>query len=549
MLKLRKFLHSFFATLAVVFLFTSASTVSFLFSPTSPLRLPVEPDGTLPSVKFAAMFFLFLSKLVMAMPLVLGILYGMAWWTIRKEKASGRRWAIAASIAMLVQIIPFSTIIYVMWIYAPRNELAGFGLLNGAMAAIALVIGIAGLVAFWRHDATAQPVSTAKAPRVAGDGTSGLLDSLSWLLGIAGYFWAMSLWDHWGEAHHLSPVYGYLSWVEIFAALLIVTALHEAGHALTGMALGMKLMAFIVGPFQWRIRDERWRFQFLPKMFLSAGGATGLFTTNPEQSIGGEIGMIAAGPLANLVTGLIVLWAGMNAAGRPYERYWEFLAMISSLSLVAFAVNLIPMRPEALYSDGARIYQLLRGGPWADLHRAFSIVQSSLVTPLRPRDYDIDAIQRAELSFTQGLQALVLRLVASSYFLDHGMLREASDAVAEAERIHGESALDIPAELCMAFVYRTAFLRRDAVGARTWWNRMEAKKPTHKGVDYWLAQSALCWIEGRMEEAREAWSKGNLLAQKLPAAGDYEFDRDRYSLLRDCIESADQMQPVGTAAR
>jgi hypothetical protein len=42
---------------------------------------------------------------------------------------------------------------------------------------------------------------------------------------------------------------------------------------------------------------------------------------------------------------------------------------------------------------------------------------------------------------------------------------------------------------------------------------MEAKKPTHFGVDYWLAQSALFWIEGRIEEAREAWKKGNLLAQ------------------------------------
>lgn len=545
MLKLRKFLCGCFAFMAPLFLFVSASTIPSLFSRANSFHFPVEAGGALFSMRLTAILLQFLAIMILVMPLVLGVLYGMAWWAIRKGKATGRRWAIAASVAMLVLSIPLAAATYVLLIYAPRRVWVPVGTISG----IILVIAITGLVAFWRREAMAQPVFTPKAPRIAGDGTSGLLDSLSWLLGIAGYFWAMSLWDRWGKAHGLSPVYGHLGLVEVFAALLIVTALHEAGHALTGMALGMRLRAFIVGPFQWRIRDGRWKFQFLPAKFLSAGGATGLVPTNPRQSIRREIGMIAAGPLVNLVTGLIVLWAGMNAVGRPYERYWDFLAMISSLSLVAFAVNLIPMRPEALYSDGARIYQLLRGGPWADMHRAMSTVQSTLVTSLRPRDYDIDAIQRAEISFTQGHQALLLRLIASSYFLDQGMLHQASEAVAEAERIHGESALDLPAELCMAFVYRTAFLRRDAVSARQWWAQMEAKKPAHKGVDYWLAQSALFWIEGRIEEAREAWSKGNLLAQKLPAAGDYEFDRYRCSLLRDCIESAGQMQPVGTAAR
>jgi hypothetical protein len=195
------------------------------------------------------------------------------------------------------------------------------------------------------------------------------------------------------------------------------------------------------------------------------------------------------------------------------------------------------MQSEAHYSDGARIYQLLRGGPLADYYRVLYLVGSTSVTPLRPRDYDIETIKRAERSFTKGHQALVLRLFASSYYLDHGMIPEASDEVAEAESIYHDSAVDLPAELCMDLVYRTAFLRRDAASARQWWERMEAKKPAYLGVDYWLAQSALSWIEGRREEARAAWNKGNVLAQQLPAAGDYEFDRHRSALLHDCIEN------------
>jgi hypothetical protein len=303
------------------------------------------------------------------------------------------------------------------------------------------------------------------------------------------------------------------------------------------MALGMRLRAFIIGPLQWRIRDGRWSFQFLSAKFLSASGATTLVPVNPHQSLESQICMIAAGPIFNLLTGLIALFAALTAQGQSYERYWNFFAYFATISLFVFASNLVPMRPEVHYSDGAQIYQHLKGGPWADLQRAQSVAASTLVTSLRPSDYDINAIQRAGMFFTQGHEALVLRLLASSYYLDTGNNSLAAQAVTEAERIVQVSNLDIPAELSMALVFSTAFLHRDAVAARKWWERMEAKKPRHFGVDYWLARSALYWVEGRGEEARESWEKGNLLAQKLPSAGDYEFDRYRCSLLHQCIES------------
>ena len=470
-----------------------------------------------------------------AFTLLLAVPYGMAWWTVRKKKAFARVWAIVASLEMI--LMSLSPLILMSLPAAYQRHSAThrphhFGIFEG----ILLALGIAGLVAFARRDAMAQPVISAKPARIAGDGTSRLLDGIAWLVAIVGYYWLSSSWYRWGHAQHLTRIHGYLYWLQFAAALLITTALHESGHTTVGLAMGMKLRAFIVGPFQWHIRDGRWKFQFIPAKFLSAGGATAVVPTNPEQPRWQEICVIAAGPLSSLLTGLIAMTAALAAKGQPYEQYWQLLTLVATFSLVGFAVNLIPMRPESSYSDGAQIYQLLRGGPWADLHRAFSFAAATLVTPLRPKDYDINAIQRAELSFTQGHQALMLRLLASSYFLDCGMMRQASDAVSDAERICKESALDLPAELCMAFVFRTAFLRRDAVDARQWWERMEAKKPTHLGADYWLAQSALFWIEGRKDDARKAWEKGNLLVQQLPAAGDYEFDRYRSALLHDCIE-------------
>ncbi|MGA2219614.1 MAG: M50 family metallopeptidase [Terracidiphilus sp.] len=400
-----------------------------------------------------------------------------------------------------------------------------------------MAIGIVSLAAFAPRDPLAgAPLAPAKSPRMAGDGTSSILDGLATVLAVAGYFVGTLLWFGWGRENHLPLLRGFAYWLILIAALLLETTVHECGHALVGIAFDMRLRIFIVGPFQWRIRDGRWTFQFnIAKLFFS-GGAAGVVSANPAQPRWHEICMIAAGPLASLFTGLVALVAVITAPGSSYEQAWEFLAMVSTFGLVAFAVNLIPFKPESLYSDGARIYQLLSGGPWSDLHRALSIVRSTLVTPLRPRDYDIAAIQRASLSFARGRQALLLRMFASSHFLDSGKLHEARESFAQAESIYHESASDIPVELYTAFVFDSAYLRQDAPAARFWWDLMESKKPTHLGVDYWLARSALFWIENHPQEAREAWNKTNTLAQNLPSAGTYEFDRYLVGLLGAALD-------------
>jgi hypothetical protein len=525
MLKLRKFLCWWFGLQTVTFSLPAFFTIFYF------LR---HGNSQGPSPAARSVVTLFAVFLLVVVP------NGMAWWTVKHGKAFARGWAIVASIEMILMGL-FPLVVLSLPAVSQRDSIQDRLQHLAVFILVFLVIGVTGLFVFCRRDSMAQtPADRVKPPRIAGDGTSRLLDGAAWLIGVGGYIGGRYLWVHWGHAHGLSADRRSDSLVLIVGALLITALLHEMGHASTGLALGMKLRMFVVGPFQWRIRDGRWQFKFVLSQAFSMGGATALVPTNPWQLRWREISMIAAGPVANLITGLIATVAALAAKGQPYERYWLILTIFSTLSLVTFVVNLIPFRPEAAYSDGARIYQLLGGGPWADLHRTFSIATSTLVTQLRPKDFDIDAIQRAELSFTQGNQALLLRLFAASYFTDRGMISQARDAVADAERIYQESASNISAELHTDFVFSSAYLRRDAAKARLWWERMEAKKPTHLGVDYWLAWSALCWIEDRQDEAREAWGKADSLARKLPAAGAYEFDRYRCGLLHDCIE---KMEP------
>ena len=153
-----------------------------------------------------------------------------------------------------------------------------------------------------------------------------------------------------------------------------------------------------------------------------------LVPTDSNQPQRREIAVIAAGPITELLFGLAALGLLLTAQGRAYEVLWGFLSVVVTICMIGFVGNLIPLNPEGLYSDGAKIYQLLKGGAWANFHRVMTLAASSTVTPLRPRDYDIDAIKRAEQLFTQGIHGILLRLLSSSYYLDCGKLDEARRA-------------------------------------------------------------------------------------------------------------------------
>ena len=111
--------------------------------------------------------------------------------------------------------------------------------------------------------------------------------------------------------------------------------------------------------------------------------------------------MIVAGPLINLATGTIALCAVFLLEPSSPLQAGGMLFLFGIYSLLACATNLIPFRTGEQYSDGALIYQYLAGGPFANLRGAFSLVASTMVTPLRPRDYDLDLMERAEAAATR----------------------------------------------------------------------------------------------------------------------------------------------------
>jgi len=466
--------------------------------------------------------------LIEALGLLAGAVLAVAWWKILSRKASAKRWAIAASLVNLLMWTPL--IVYGLRAFWHVE----MGLWHSS------AIGLAGLVIFSLPQRESQ--SSAESSREAGmpsDGTLPLINSSAGLILFAAAYAAYAWWLDWLRAKGIAA--DQRAWRENLMLMLMVIALtlvHEFGHASVGLALGMRLRSFVIGPFQWRVRDGRWRYKFEPKAILLGGGSASVVPTIAEYHRWHDIAVAAGGPLANLITGGLALIVAATARADSPVQAGGLLALFGAYSMVVVVSNSIPFRSKSNFSDGAKILHFLRRSPWADLHWSISLAMSTQITPLRPRDYDIWAIRRAEGSFKRGELGLYARLYAFEYFLDCGRMSEAAGALREAEATYCQDVSDNSVELLCALVFGSAYVLRDAAAARRWWVRMEEKKPGSLNASYWRARCALCWIEGRVEEAREVWEIYNSRAENLPEAGAFEFHRSCCTMLREVLGEA-----------
>lgn len=462
---------------------------------------------------------------VAAIMFLLCVIYAFAWWTNLRACKSARIWAlIANSISFLAPIWPLVT--------SKGTAPTGLKFVIG--------VGAVGILIFARRIKSADPKSLSRDDvPLKGDFTFGFVNKQSetfiFLVSLAAYFW----WSGWCKSMHVPPIHG--TWPRIaltLVLLLLLTTIHEFGHALAGMAAGMKLRAFFIGPFQWTVRAGRWVFRFSPKGIFLPEGVTGIVPGTATMPRTAFLTMTLCGPLANITTGSIaLLLSSMIPTSWTYHTA-GMITLFGAWSLALAAGNLLPFRTRSGYSDGALILQLLSSGPFADFQMAVASIGSSLVSPVRPRDYDLQALRRAAEAIPEGRQALLLRLYAFQHLLDAGEFQQAEATLREAAEICSRSAAEVPAEAHATLVFGFAVVAHDAEAARNWWNELEAAQPKAYTADIWRAKSALHLVEEDQEAAQQAWQQSDALAKQLPKAGAYEFGRDCCRLLRRSLDEA-----------
>ena len=466
-------------------------------------------------------FFLFTELLALG-ALALQLVPALAWWMLKKGNRHARIWALAASV---VNLLPLPG--------AMRSWSMFSRLVHLPIELVSVLIGVAGLIAFSSRQVVSEvaDASKPKPERLQGDGTSKVAEWLGGVIAIVWLFVCFHWWRVWARGQNLVES-DFLVWVaELQIAVLICVSVHELGHVVAGWASDMKLRSLQIGPFRWAHRRGRWKFKFIASM----GGVTGMAPTRLRNVRGRSAFFTFGGPVASLVLAGVSCIAALTAKGHFWEGSWTLLSIIATVASVDFMVNLIPQRPEAQYSDGARIYQLVTNGPWAHVEQAFSMVASTLVTSRRPRDYDPDVIRAAANFLARGDRGMLLRLYACMHYIDTGQISEAVASLQEAEPLYEGSALQSPGGICAAFVFINATFKRDRAAAELWWQRLQAQRDIDFDAEYWQARTAILWLQGQTEEARQAWERGHALAMQLPAGGAYEYTRSGFDALREAL--------------
>jgi hypothetical protein len=462
---------------------------------------------------------------------LLNLIPVIAWWKLKKSKPSARGWVIGASVLnLLIGVADIST-----WTHSGRTPTSWIYAMFG-------VTGILGLIAFWRKDeATPQPVKAPKAVRLPGDGTSKAKDYTAQIVSVGILWLAYHFLNRWSAGHDMKYPGIIPALLLLQVAIVVNTFGHELGHFIAGWASGMILRRFQVGPLLWTVRNGLWGFELQWKHFY--GGAVGMVSPRLDNIRGREAFMIAGGPVASLVMAACATVATLSAKGHAWEPYWALLSMIAAMGWSAFAVNLIPLKTAANYSDGAQLYQIISGGEWAQFHLAFGMVASSLVTAIRPRDFDVATINRAAEFITQGKNGMLLRLFASKHYIEADMIPEGLASMEAAEVLYEQSWFEKPEDICAEFVFLNAFYKRDLAAAEVWSRRIDALSKVEIGADYWRALTAVLWLKGEREKAGEAWALGNRLALKLPAAGAYDSTRRCFAQLREVLDEPESTTP------
>lgn len=140
------------------------------------------------------------------------------------------------------------------------------------------------------------------------------------------------------------------------AGLLVVTTIHELGHATVAWALGFKFHAINIGPLT-IVKDHygHRHVRFDWNRLLGHGGYAAAVPVSEEHIRSNAILMVFAGPFASLNAGLVCWLIYLRLPGTGWEAHWGIPGVLAILFVADFVANLIPIG----YCDGTMLLHLL----------------------------------------------------------------------------------------------------------------------------------------------------------------------------------------------
>lgn len=285
--------------------------------------------------------------------------------------------------------------------------------------------------------------------------------------------------------------------------------LHEAGHALAGLARGMRPIAGGIGPLRLERGGSGWRWRWEGGIRGIGGFAALLPDGNRGLGRGDQIVMLAGGPLANLLTAALCL-AALTLAALPAWAA-DILAGTAASALLLGLGNLVPSRSQGWRSDGQGIVDLLRDSPDGALQQQVSQLGALTMAGVRPREWP-EAIQpTASAASSSPMLAAVADSLLLSRATDRGDAPGAGQAAARLAARYWEIPEAMRPVVSVSMAGYAAVMAGDAELLGAWRPLCDGKglmdlTPYRRWLDAELAMmhDEPARVQARVYEAREA---------------------------------------------
>lgn len=186
------------------------------------------------------------------------------------------------------------------------------------------------------------------------------------------------------------PLLG-LGLVILLAMLWLQVVVHEAGHAIAGLATGRRLIAAGMGPLRLERGVGGWQLRWGGGV-QGIGGFAAMLPARDRRESRGRLAMfLLGGPLANLLCGGAAL-AVLLAAPPAGDFARIALAATAFGGGLLGVVNLLPFQSHGWHSDGHGLRELARDTPLFHAMRGQQDVLALALAGVRPRDWPAELL-------------------------------------------------------------------------------------------------------------------------------------------------------------
>lgn len=283
-------------------------------------------------------------------------------------------------------------------------------------------------------------------------------------------------------------------------AVLLVLMAHEAGHVLGGWMGGLQLQFFAVGPLRIERRGERlfvgWNRDLNLWGGIAAVAPPAGRTMTAASLRNKMVRVVAGGPAASLLGGLLCI-PGLRMLDQSPNAALCMTAFGFTSLLIALA-TLIPTCMGGFLSDGARLLQLWKGGPEAQLWVSMAAL-SSLAHGLRPKHWPAELVARMNVEDGHPYDRTLAAWLMHSYHLDREEWEPAESALRAA--LAGQHLVAGPVRSLLHASAAYHYAKRGNSGqARNHWQQVRCTGFFKPG-DLDAIHASVLASEGRREEA------------------------------------------------